>query len=60
MKFKILMAAIVLAVVVLAAVTVFEPVLAEDAAWCRMNYSVGRLVHCMVYENSIFGRWLQP
>ncbi len=60
MKFKILMVAIVLAIVVLAAVTVLQPVLADDVAWCRANYSVERLAHCMFYESSIWGRYFQP
>lgn len=31
-----------------------------DLAWCHENYPVDRILHCMWYENTTFGRFLQP
>lgn len=37
----------------------FTP-LAEDIGWCMENYSLLTLPRCMFYENSIFGKWVNP
>lgn len=31
-----------------------------DLAWCHENYPVDRILHCMWYENTTFGRFIQP
>ncbi len=56
MRLKVLIIMVVVAVIVVAAVEV----LTDDAAWCIANYSVERIVHCMIYENRIFGQFIQP
>lgn len=38
---------------------VFTPA-AQDVGWCLENYSILTLPRCMFYENSIFGKWVQP
>lgn len=31
-----------------------------DVNWCIDNYALDRVSHCIVYENSFFGRYIQP
>ena len=35
-------------------------VLLGDTLWCAENYALDRVPHCMYYENSILGRYIQP
>jgi len=34
--------------------------LLSDVAWCVENYAPGDIPHCMHYENSVYGRYVQP
>lgn len=34
--------------------------IANDIPWCVENYSVSRIPHCLVYEGSLIGRYIQP
>ena len=34
--------------------------LGTDVGWCFENYSIERIPHCMWFENSITGRFIQP
>jgi hypothetical protein len=34
--------------------------LLSDVSWCRENYPSSEIAHCMHYENSVYGRYIQP
>jgi len=46
-------------IVVAALYLFFESVL-PDLAWCHENYAIDRIPHCYFYENSIWGRFINP
>ena len=46
-------------VLVLLLLAIFVTLLG-DLNWCVDNYALDRVTHCMVYENGIFGRFIQP
>jgi hypothetical protein len=33
---------------------------ASDFSWCVTNYPSNGYLHCMHFENSIYGRFVQP
>jgi len=35
-------------------------ILLGDLEWCVDNYALDRVGHCMLYENNLFGRFIQP
>ncbi len=47
---------IILAVVLFALVFI----LLGDLGWCVENYAPSDIGHCMAYENSLFGQYVQP
>jgi hypothetical protein len=52
--------AVALGLVLLGLAVYLAAVLLPDLAWCIENYSYDRVPHCMWYENSLFGRFVQP
>lgn len=51
---------IILFLVVVAALYLIFNSILPDLAWCRENYSASQIPHCYFYENSIFGRFINP
>ena len=51
-----------LVLVIILAVVLFVLVfiLLGDLGWCVDNYALDRVTHCMVYENNVFGQYIQP
>jgi hypothetical protein len=34
--------------------------LLSDVSWCVENYAPSDIPHCMHYENSVYGKYVQP
>ena len=60
MKWTILLLVIVGVVVGILSIQTLYPILISDLRWAFENYPDDRILHSMFYENSIFGRFVQP
>ena len=51
---------LVLVIVLAVVLFVLVFILLGDLGWCVENYAPGDIGHCMVYENNVFGQYIQP
>jgi len=54
------LALVIVACVILSiAWVVLVVILLGDLGWCIENFASGDIGHCMTYENSVFGQYIQ-